>query len=253
MELTPLRLERGFKHFKRTAMNDLEFYEKEKKVFRNGLIKGGVIGTIIGTILLLLLTSCAAYGQVYYSEIPKERFIKIVSGDSFHPAKVLFHDGTQIEGFVARFPDSSIIRFRETMENDCPTKTLTERHVASFMYGLPKYEYPQFVYRDIDLRDKKTKIRPVKIVTKGIITVYVYTWVEYPDAPIDPFANGYTYNSLFYLEKYGALYDMKDFKKDILPLIKDKKEVFVDYKKIKHRKREFSDYINLVIKYNETE
>jgi hypothetical protein len=205
---------------------------------------------ILAILLLGFLNKTEA--QIFYSEISKERYNKITSGNSYQKAKVLYHDGTIEEGFVARIPDSSIIRFRESMEKGTPTKTLTERHVASFMYGLPKFEYPQFVYKDIDIRERKTKIRPVEIVSKGKIMIYKYTWVEFQGGPLT-LSSTYTYNLNVFLEKDGIMYRMDNFKDDVVPLIKDKKEVFMEYKKIKHRKADYGEYINIVNLYNETE
>lgn len=194
----------------------------------------------------------ACSSQIYYGDITKERYKKIVSGNSFYPAKILYHDNSIEEGFVARFPDSNVIRFKKTMETDVRTQTLTERHVKSFIYGLKEYSYPQFVYIDINIRKKKVKIRPVEVVIRGDIIVYMYTWVDVPDAPMISFSKEhYSLNIQFYLEKDNNLYRMNDFKANIIPLIKDKEEVFMNYKKQKIRNSDnYKPFIEIIKLYN---
>lgn len=188
--------------------------------------------------------------QIYYSEISEERYYKIASGTHFHPAKILFHDGEIQEGFVARFSDSSTIRFRKTMDKDANVKTYNEKDIKSFIYGLEKYNYPQFVYKNIG-RKKENKIRPLKIISRGTINIYGYGWAEPPNFLVNPHIRSHTLNMVYYLEKDGDMYGMWHFKRDIVPLIKDNEEVFIEYKKIKHREAKPDDYINIVNLYNE--
>ena len=41
------------------------------------------------------------------------------------------------------------------MEKDVRIEILTERHIKSFLYGLPQYSYPQFIYIDIVIPKKE--------------------------------------------------------------------------------------------------
>ena len=58
----------------------------------------------------------------------------------------------------------------------------------------------------------------------------------------------------FYVEKNDELQLMEDFERDLAYLIKDKEDVYDEYRKTKKQRRDrrFTHYINAVIKYNET-
>ena len=71
------------------------------------------------------------------------------------------------------------------------------------------------------------------------INVYMYTWVEPPDPPFVAFGKGsHTLNLQFYLEKNGELFIVNNFRKDLIPLIKDKVVVFIEYKRQKIRSKD---------------
>ena len=209
---------------------------------------------LISFAILVLFSTTKSSGQIYYGDLTKEEYNKILSGNSFYPAKVLLHDGTTHEGFVARFPESNVIRFKETMDAD-RVYSLTERHVKAFKYGLEEYNYPTFVFINLDTRRNKTEIRAVEMVSNGDITIYQYTWIELPDVPWLPFSgSNYTLNLQFYLKKDDELYRIDDFRKEIVTLIKDKEEVFIEYKRQKIKKtNDYKPFIRIIKLYNETE
>lgn len=220
--------------------------------------KNIILAILIAFILLFgIALSCSA--QIYYSDISKKEYNKIVSGQMFYPAKVLYNNDSVAEGFVARFNNSDLIRFRKSMDDD-NIKTLSPRHIKAFMYGNPEWDYPQYVFKNIDMTKKKKrpKIRALEVVSKGDIMIYIHKWVEEPDMPMLPFSKAYcSVNTLFYLEKDGVMYEINDWNQHMEDLIEDKEEVFMEYKK-NYRKEyrdtsDFKNFVNLINFYNETE
>ena len=235
-------------------MNDYEFYQKEKKVFKRGLIKGMLMGIGIAVILLLLF-SCKAYGQEYYAEISENQYNKITMGDLFYEGQIQLTDGTWHKGWIARFPDSNKLRFR-TIEDSVKVFTLTNKFVKSFCYHLED-SFPKFVFKDIPITKRRSELKAIEILIKGDLDLYVYKTVSEIQYTNGFLQRKYEYQMLtsFYIEKNDELILMENFENDLAYLIKDKQEVYDHYRKTKkeRRDRDYKHYINAVIKYNETE
>ena len=192
--------------------------------------------------------------QIWYSNISKKEYARYASGQMFYPAKVLYHNDSIVEGFVARINKSDLIRFKKRMEDD-NVIVISSREIKAFMYGIKISGYPQYVFKDISKKKKRPKIRPLEIISKGDIMIYTYKWVELPDMPNMPTSNASSsMNMIFYLEKDGKLYLMDNFRKDIRKLISDKKIPYADYTdnyRSKYRDSiKYDEFINLINLYN---
>jgi len=209
-------------------------------------------------IVLILLFGIAigACGQIFYGDITKEEYKEYVDGQAFYPAKILYIDNSIEEGYVSRINDSELIRFKKNIDDD--VRIISPRHIKSFMYGVKDWGYPQYVYKNLESKaNRRLKIRPVEIVSKGEINVYTYKWVELPDTPWLPYSQAYhTMNVLFYLEKNNKMYPMYIWSRNIKELIKDKETVFKEYKEnylnLYKKTDEYAHFIKLINLYNET-
>jgi hypothetical protein len=194
--------------------------------------------------------------QIFYSPISEKQYNKIVSGDLFYEGQVQLIDGNWYKGWVARFPDSNQLRFR-SVDDSMKVHVLTDEYVKSFCYNLDD-TIPKFVFKEIPVTRKRTKKIALELITTGDINLYVHKWVEQPEMPFMPFSKAYHQMLFeFYVEKGDIFLDIRDFEYDLAKLIKDKEEVFNEYKATKkHRKRSdenYRYYINTIIKYNEIE
>lgn len=206
---------------------------------------------------MLLFLCNISKAQVFYYDISEDYYKKIITGQNYYPSKILLVDSTVHEGYVARLNDSNIIRFKESMDNDAKVYTLTEKHVISFIYGKSEWKYPKFVYKKIKINSNREKIRYLQVILRGDISIYLYRWVDIPDATVILYGDyHYTINTLFFLEKDGVLYEAHDFSRLIVPLIKDKEEVFNIYKKNRRKKYkkidDYKPYIELIDLYNKS-
>jgi hypothetical protein len=192
--------------------------------------------------------------QTYYSEITETQYNKIVTGELYYEGRVQLTDGIWYDGWIARFPNSNKLRFR-SVDDSIKVHILTDKYVKSFSYILDD-SLPTFVFKKIHLTKRRAETKAIELLAVGEINLYLYKTVEKIESYNLLLKNKPIYNMLmdFYVEKNGILYKMKDFEDDLEELIKDKETIYTLYKqtKIMRKGGEFKEYINIILKYNET-
>jgi hypothetical protein len=206
-------------------------------------------------VAVLVLFNTVADAQLYYSPISENQYNKIAMGDLFYEGQIQLTDGTWHKGWIARFPDSNRLRFR-AKDDSIHIFMLTNKIVKSFCYNL-KDSTPKFIFKDIPITKRRSETKAIEYLIAGDINLYIHKTVQKITYTNGLLQKKYEYHMLvdFYLEKDGELHHIKDFERDLSYLIRDKKDFFDYYRKTKKERRDriYSDYINMVIKYNETE
>lgn len=220
--------------------------------------KKNIILAILIALILLFGIAIASNAQIKVTEISEKHYTNITSGNLFYEGRVQLIDGIWYNGWIARFPDSNTIKFRP-QEDSLQVLILKGKYINAFAYQL-KDSIPYFVFKDIPVKYKKSQKIAVELLTGGEINLYVYKSVRKVEYYNSFLQKKYEYQMWydFYLEKDNKLYVVDDLKNDLGKLIKDKEEVYVEYKDMWSRKNrknrnDYIKFINGVNLYNETE
>ena len=194
----------------------------------------------------------SARGQEYYYDIPEKQYYKIVSGNNFYEGQIQLIDNSWHKGWVARFPDSNIFRFR-SIDDSIKVWTMDNEFVKSIIYNLND-TFPHYTYKKIPLTDKKTELKLVEVITMGKLNLYLHKWVEKYEKTNFAFSKShYKIEMQFYVEKNLVMYRMDEFESELVNLIKDNKELYKKYKDSKAQRKnvDYVPYITIINNYNE--